>query len=145
MAHTKKELTVGEFQAIAYLDFIFQFHLAPIFDTPSEDEEEVIGEEFKAELLEIYELISQAVTLKETGEKPKYWDVPISACEIALSPDTIEVMLDRMDDFLEKSRKDRDSYNDLEKSLIDILEGNDIETVKDTLICAYIPDTSKGV
>jgi len=135
---TKKELTVSEFQAIAYLEFTFSFHLYPIFDTPDEGEADAIGEEFKEDLLDIYNLITQAVSHKESGKKLERWNLPVSACEIALPLQVIKEIVEKLDGFIDKANRDRDSYNELENELIDHLDNDVIETIRDTLIYAYI-------
>jgi len=138
----KKELTVSEFQAITYLEFTFSFHLAPIFDTPDEGEEDAIGEEFKEELLDIYTLITQAVTLKDGSRERELWKKPVSECEIALPLHIIKEIIEKLDGFIDKANKDRDSYNELENELIDHLDNDAIETIRDTLVYAYIEPTN---
>jgi len=134
----KKELTVSEFQAIAYLEFTFSFHLYPIFDTPDEGEEDAIGDEFKEDLLDIYTLITQAVTLKDGSRERELWKKPVSECEIVLPLEVIKEIVEKLDSFVEKANKDRDSYNELENELIDHLDNDAIETLRDTLVYAYM-------
>ena len=95
----KKELTVGNFLNLSMIYNVIGFQISVLSDGLIGD----FADDIKQDLQDIYMLVDSAVTLKD-GTIPKFWDMQISECHIAMSYQTALEIYEKVDDFKNKHK-----------------------------------------